>query len=124
MLSQTSIPLRKTWTIKSALKNFLSWNSLYASHRISAKLFLYFMTEIGLIPQLGLAGQDQVIGAFAFYGLDERLNMLRGEGIKNIIYSRSRTTASADDPPRGGQGISSCQMLAKLSLPFMQSCRI
>ncbi len=37
-----------SWTIKSALKKFLSWNSLYASHRISAKLFLYFMTEIGL----------------------------------------------------------------------------
>jgi len=36
------------WTIKSALKKFLSWNSLYASHRISAKIFLYFMTEIGL----------------------------------------------------------------------------
>ena len=39
---------KQCWTIKSALKKFLSWNSLYASHRISAKLFLYFMTEIGL----------------------------------------------------------------------------
>jgi len=38
----------KWWTIKQALQKVLCESQSYDSHRISAKLFLYFMTEIGL----------------------------------------------------------------------------
>ena len=38
------------------------------------------------ISQLGLAGQDQVIEAFAFYGLYERLNMLEYK-VSKLFFS-------------------------------------
>ncbi|MDD3524662.1 MAG: hypothetical protein PHQ41_08220, partial [Candidatus Cloacimonetes bacterium] len=35
------------WTIKQAFRKVLCESQSYDTHRISAKLFLYFMTEIG-----------------------------------------------------------------------------
>ena len=38
-------------------------------------MVIVFKELLDHISQLGFTGQDQVIEAFAFFGLDERLNM-------------------------------------------------